>query len=205
MSAGPTLVLASASPRRRELLTRVGIPIEVVPAEIDESERGEPGGDYASRLAREKALRVAQTSHPDRWILGAAPVVIIDGDLLGKPLDGVDAAVMMGRLAGRTHLVLTATCLVAPGGHPVRERIVRSEVEFRPLTIREISAYVASNEWQGKAGGYAIQGIASGLVRAVRGSYTSVVGLPLAEVLEDLALHAADGAPVADFRHGQPA
>lgn len=187
MSAGPTLVLASASPRRRELLARVGVPVEVVPAEIDESERGEPGGDYASRLAREKALRIAQTSHPARWILGADTVVIVDGDLLGKPLDGVDAAVMLGRLAGRTHLVLTATCLVAPGGHPVRERIVRSEVEFRPLTIREISAYVASNEWQGKAGGYAIQGRAAAFIKFLSGSHSTVVGLPLYETAQLLA------------------
>jgi len=199
-----SLVLASASPRRSELLARVGIAHECVPANIDETHRsGEAVGDYASRLARDKALRVSAVHH-DRWVLGADTVVIVDGDLLGKPEDPVDAAVMLGRLAGRVHLVLTATCLVAPGGHPVRERIVRSEVEFRALQPTELAAYIGSGEWRGKAGGYAVQGLASGFVRALRGSYTSVVGLPLCEVIEDLAMHAADGAPVARFEHGRP-
>jgi septum formation protein len=212
-----TLVLASASPRRRELLERIGVAIEIAPAGADESVRaGEDPTSCAVRLATAKAELTA-AARPGAWVLGADTVVSIAGDLLGKPADVAEAAQMIERLAGAEHQVTTGVCLISPdrgaatrpegaaspGGSRQRStRAITTAVIMRELDAAEIDAYVSSGEWRGKAGGYAIQGIAAALVREVRGSVTNVIGLPVAEVVEMLA---AAGAPGPDYRGGRPA
>jgi septum formation protein len=195
------LILASASPRRRELLARVGIVFEVDPADTDETRApGEPAVAYAARVAEDKA-RVVAARHPGAAVLAADTVVVVDGDVLGKANDEAEAHSMLSRLSARTHQVTTAVHLVAPIGGQAAFT-VHTEVEFRALGTRELSGYLASGEWRGKAGAYAVQGIGAGLTRAVRGSYTNVVGLPLVEVLEALE-HA--GVAVADLARGSAA
>ncbi|ACY16412.1 Maf family protein [Haliangium ochraceum] len=188
-----SLILASSSPRRRELLTRVGIALEIVPADVDESVlAGEEALAYGVRVAAAKAERVA-AQMPERWVLAADTVVEIDGEILGKAGDEDEARAMLTRLLGRPHRVSTSFCLRGPGAPPMA-RTVTTEVLMRAAEPGEIDAYVAAGEWRGKAGAYAIQGMAAGLVREVRGSVTNVIGLPLAEVLEALA-HAGAAAP----------
>jgi septum formation protein len=195
------LVLASASPRRLELLTRVGLEIEVCPTAIDETpQMAERPSACALRLASEKAAAAAART-PDRWVLAADTVVEVDGVMLGKPLDAVEAAAMLAQLAGRSHRVVTGYAIRGPDGASTA-RAVTSEVEFRELGADEIDGYLASGEWRGKAGGYAAQGIAAAFVVAVRGSFTNVVGLPLAEVLMDLEQAAQIRA---DLSRGAPA
>jgi septum formation protein len=178
------LVLASASPRRRELLASAGIEPRVAPAEIDETPRAEePPARLAARLAAEKALAVGR-QHPEALALAADTVVTIDGEAFGKAGSRAEARAMLERLSGRTHEVITAFALVGPGAR--RERTVTTRVTFRRLHPRDLEAYLDCGEWEGKAGAYAIQGRAAGFASAVEGSYTSVVGLPLAEVLEEL-------------------
>lgn len=180
-----TLILASASPRRRELLARVGIPIEVRPAAVDESlHPGEEALAYARRVAAAKADALAAAC-PDRWVLGADTVVEIDGAILGKAPDVEAARAMLRRLVGRAHRVATAFALRGPGA--ALDRVVTTEVTMRPAGDGEIDDYVRAGEWQGKAGAYAVQGMAAALVTEVRGSITNVIGLPLAEVVEALA------------------
>ena len=197
------LLLASASPRRRELLERVGVPVEVQPADIDESTRdGEPPEAYVARLARTKAAAVARGG--GRWVLAADTTVTIDGAILGKAETADEAADMLRRLSGRTHRVLTAFILLGErDGKPCeREGLVASDVVMVDLDAAAVADYVASGEWRGKAGAYAIQGIAAALVSAVHGSVTNVAGLPLAEVVA--ALREA-GAPPPRFTAGNPA
>ena len=197
----PTLVLASASPRRRELLARAGVAFVVVPAEVDETPRaGETPRAYAERVAADKA-RAAAAARPQAHVLAADTVVVLDDEILGKAADEGQAADMLRRLSGRTHVVLTATCLLSPGG-AVHARAVATEVDVRPLAEEELAAYLDSEEWRGKAGAYAVQGIFAAFVTAIRGSYTNVVGLPLAEVIEDLR---AAGAPGPNFADGEAA
>jgi septum formation protein len=186
------LILASASPRRRELLARVGIAVEVIPATIDETPRsGEEPQPYARRVAAAKADRVA-AGVPDRWVLAADTVVAMDGAILGKAGSAGEAAAMLGALSGRAHRVITAFCLRGPGGVRI-DRDVETEVSFRMLGAGEIAAYVAAGEWRDKAGAYAVQGMAAAMVREVRGSITNVIGLPLAEVVEVLGETGAAG------------
>ena len=174
------LVLASASPRRQELLCNAGITFEVQPAHIPEDPLlGEAAKDCAERLAREKALAVAQ-QRPHDCVLGADTVVVVDGQLLGKPSDAVDAARMLRMLSGREHQVITGVCLVV-NGHPS----VASEttlVTVSEITEKDIADYVASGEPLDKAGAYAIQGIASRWIPRIEGDYGNVVGLPVALV-----------------------
>jgi septum formation protein len=172
------LILASASVRRAELLRAAGIAFEIVPAEIDERPlAGETPAAYVERLAREKATTIAER-RPDAAILAADTTVVIDGLILGKPSDDDDARGMLARLAGRSHDVLTGVALV-------RERHMLSAVDttrvrFAPMSDAEINWYVASGEPRGKAGAYAIQGLASRFVDRIEGSYSNVVGLPIA-------------------------
>jgi septum formation protein len=184
-----SLVLASASPRRLELLQSAGLRPEVRPAHVDESvHAGEEPLDYATRVAAAKARAIAATLDGTCAVLGADTIVCLpDGEprILGKPADAAEARGMLERLAGRAHRVITAYTLLL--GERERARAVSSEVTFRPLSPTEIAGYVAAREWQDKAGGYAVQGLAAAFVRAVHGSYTNIVGLPLCEVLEDLA------------------
>jgi septum formation protein len=183
------LVLASASPRRQELLRNARIDFEVHPADIPEQPlEGEGGQACAERLAREKALAVAQ-SRPDDVVLSADTVVVIDNQILGKPVDKTDAARMLRLLSGRTHQVITGVCFLkpAPGTqYPVARKIlVCSEstmVSMSELSHEEIAEYVASGEPMDKAGAYAIQGIASRWIPRIEGDYSNVVGLPVARV-----------------------
>jgi septum formation protein len=198
------LLLASASPRRRELLERVGVPLEVRPADVDEAPRaGEDPAGYVARVAHDKAIAVKR--RPGQWVLAADTTVTIDGLILAKAATAGEATEMLRALAGRVHQVITAFTIVgdAPDDAPVRrDGIVASDVAVIDLDDAQIADYVASGEWRGKAGAYAIQGIGAALVREVRGSVTNVIGLPLVEVLEALR---AVGAPSARFAAGIPA
>ncbi len=175
------LVLASASPRRLDLLRQIGLaPDAVDPADIDEApEPGETSRRLALRLARAKAA-VAAARHPEAYVLAADTVVALGARLLEKPFDGADAARMLGLLSGRAHRVLTAVAAVAPDGRS-GARLSETRVRFKRLTAQEIAAYVAGGEWTGKAGGYGVQGAAGAFVMTLNGSYTGVVGLPLYE------------------------
>jgi septum formation protein len=181
------LVLASASPRRRQLLAWLGIAYDVDAADVDETPRpGETAVDMVRRLAREKAEVVARRVR-ERWILAADTTVELDGVVFGKPADTADAYRMLERLAGREHRVATGFALVAPGGGLRALEVTVTRVTFRPLDARAIAAYVDSGEPEGKAGGYAIQGVGAGLIARVDGSFTNVIGLPLVEVGRVLA------------------
>ena len=192
------LVLASASPRRRELLERVGVPLEVHPADVDEEPLAhEDPAAYVARLARAKAAAVSR--RPGQWVLAADTTVTIDGKILAKASSPEHAAVMLRQLSGRIHQVITAFTIL---GEVQRDGVIASDVAVIELSDAMIADYVASNEWRGKAGAYAVQGIGAALVREVRGSVTNVIGLPLVEVLEALR---AVGAPSARFTAGIPA
>jgi septum formation protein len=196
----PDLILASASPRRRELLASVGLVLAVEPVDIDEAPReGEPARLYAARVAGEKCdAAVAKLAVSAQAVLAADTVVVLVGEILGKPESEAEAESMLRRLAGHRHEVLTAYRI--RHGERMVERLVSTAVTFRSLDGKEISAYLACREWQGKAGAYAIQGIAGSFVTDLRGSFTNVVGLPLAEVLADLrALEALPGYPPPAF------
>ena len=175
----PTLVLASASPRRRELLARLGLtPAAINPADIDETpHKGELPRDYAKRMAREKAQAAASG---DGHVLAGDTVVAAGRRILPKAEDEATARKCLELLSGRRHRVLSAIALRAPDG-AVRERLSETMVMFKRLSSAEIDAYLASGEWEGKAGGYAIQGIAEGLISRIQGSHSGVVGLPLYE------------------------
>jgi len=176
-----TLILASASPRRLDLLAQIGIrPDAVDPADIDETVRPrELPGPHALRLAREKALAVA-ARHPDAYVLGADTVVACGRRVLPKAEDEATARRCLELLSGRRHRVYGGVALVAPNGR-LTQRLVETVVAFKRLAPEEIAAYLASGEWRGKAGGYAIQGRAARFVRWLSGSYSNVVGLPLFE------------------------
>jgi len=183
------LVLASASPRRQELLRNAGIPFDVQPAHVPENPRpGEQATDCAERLAREKALAVAK-QRPQDVVLGADTVVVIDGVILGKPLDSPDAARMLCMLSGRQHQVITGVCVVANGRSSVTSET--TTVTMSEISESEIADYVATGEPMDKAGAYAIQGIASRWIPRIEGDYSNVVGLPVALVrrmLREIAL-----------------
>lgn len=181
------LVLASASPRRLDLLRQIGVtPLAVNPADIDESPLPrELPVQHAARLAAEKASAVARR-HPDSLVLAADTVVACGRRILPKAETESQARTCLSLLSGRRHRVFGGVVLLVPapgGGEPrVVERLVRTDVTFKPLSHEEVADYLASGEWQGKAGGYAIQGRAGAFVRWLGGSYSNVVGLPLHEV-----------------------
>jgi septum formation protein len=174
----PRIVLASASPRRADLLRAAGIAFDIIVADVDETPQpGERAFDYVRRLARDKAeaVRARAGNAP---VLAADTAVVIDGEILGKPRDGDDATRMLRLLSGRVHEVLTGICLDRYG------LVETTTVEFAPMEEQEIAWYVASGEPMDKAGAYAIQGLASRFVRRIDGSYSNVVGLPVALVYE---------------------
>ena len=175
----PTLILASASPRRRELIARLGLtPDAIAPADIDETPaKGELPRDYAKRMAREKAEAAASD---DGFVLAGDTVVAAGRRILPKAEDEATARKCLELLSGRRHRVLSAIALRAADG-AIRERLSETVVMFKRLSGEEIAAYIASGEWDGKAGGYAIQGMAEGLISRIQGSHSGVVGLPLYE------------------------
>ncbi len=200
MNRTPDLILASASPRRRELLESLGLALAIAPVDIDEAVReGEPVRDYAVRVAAEKCdAAVARQGATTLAVLAADTIVSIGPEILGKPADEAQAEVVLQKLAGRRHEVLTAYRIRL--GERAVARLVSTFVTFRSLDVKEVAAYLASGEWRGKAGAYAIQGIAGSFVTDVRGSFTNVVGLPVAEVIADLrALEALPGYPPPAF------
>lgn len=194
MSSPPNkqrLILASASPRRRELLARLGIePARVVHADIDETPRkAEVPRAYAARMAREKALAAAD---PAAHVLAGDTVVAVGRRILAKAEDEATARTCLELLSGRRHRVLSAIALLAPDG-TLRERLSETQVRFKRLSENEVRAYLAGGDWHGKAGGYAIQGSAEGLIAWISGSHSGVVGLPL---FEARALLVSAGFPV---------
>ena len=186
-----TLILASSSPRRAELLRQMGARFTICPASIDETPRfDERAADYVERMAREKALLVA-ANQPDALILGSDTSVVLDNEILGKPTDAADAKAMLAALSGRRHQVLTAVAVASAGD--CDSCLVKTEVSFYRLTAEQIAAYVATGEPMDKAGSYGIQGFGGIFVEQLQGSYSAVVGLPLQETS---ALLAAAGYPV---------
>lgn len=185
------LILGSASPRRRELLGQIGYtPAEIRPADIDETPvRGERARDYVARMAREKAM--ALECAEGEVILSADTTVTCGRRILGKPEDEKQAAEFLWLLSGRRHHVLTAVAVRTASG--LRERLVDTVVRFRPLSNADVNGYLASGEWHGKAGGYAIQGHAGAFIPWIQGSFTGVVGLPLAETAALLAAAGLQG------------
>lgn len=184
-----SVYLASASPRRQELLRQVGIGFEVWPSNILEAQRpGETARDYVQRVAAEKAHHVAgligERGLPFHPVLGADTEVVLEEEILGKPRDPAHAEQMLARLAGRTHTVLSALCLITATGEHMALSVNR--VSFAPLSATDIARYVASGEALDKAGGYAIQGRAAGFIARLEGSYSGVMGLPLFELCETL-------------------
>jgi len=185
------LILASASPRRAELLRQIGVRFEVHPADIDETPLPEESPEhYVERLAREKALFMAR-QYPDRVIMGSDTSVVQGGVILGKPESSEQAVAMLQALSANTHQVMTAVAVA--WGEQCRSRVVVTSVTFRALAAEEIQAYVLSGEPMDKAGGYGIQGLGGIFVSGLEGSYSAVVGLPLTETA---ALLAEAGYPV---------
>jgi septum formation protein len=197
---GPKLILASASPQRRAILTQAGVRFEVMPAGVEEESSGDPR-QVAAENARRKALAVSPGEHvvgaenarrkaaavPGALVLGADTLVAVDGAILGKPRDAAQAREYVARLAGRTHEVVGGVA-VARDGAVVAEHLEVTRVEFRPLTPPQVAEYVATGEWEGRAGGYAIQGRGAPLVRRIEGDYFNVVGLPVAAVFDLLGV-----------------
>jgi len=183
------IVLASASPRRQELLRNAGIEFAVQPASIDEIRiTGEAATDFAKRMAREKAQAVRKSLR-EEWILAADTIVVVVGEVLGKPTDDEDATCMLRLLAGREHQVITAVCLLGADFEDVRSE--STTVYFSPMSDAEIRDYIATGEPMDKAGAYAIQGIASRWIAKIEGDYSNVVGLPVDLVWRMLREHGA--------------
>jgi septum formation protein len=179
------LILASSSPRRRELLRQAGFDFEVRPSSTPEIPLpNETAEGFARRAACEKALDVAALAPSDRIVLGADTVVVVAGEILNKPADATDAARMLRRLSGATHRVITAVCLVRPPAQVAAVEHQTTLVTFRALEEREIQEYVASGEPFDKAGAYGIQGLASKFITRIEGCYFNVVGLPVSLVYE---------------------
>jgi septum formation protein len=171
-------ILASASPRRRELLESIGLEFEVIPSHIPEVRAaGESPEEYVARLSREKAAAVAR-EHPGRWIIAADTTVLLGEELLEKPVDAVDAVRMLTTISGETHTVYTGVTLIGPGHSDTR--VSESEVRMLPLSGADIEWYVGTGEPLDKAGSYAVQGKGAMFIDSIHGSYTNVVGLPLA-------------------------
>ena len=176
------VILASQSPRRRELLRLIGITHEVRPADIDETQfAGEQPREHAERLAREKAAVIAR-AEPDAIVIGSDTIVVVDGDVLGKPADEAEAARMLRRIAGRSHVVMTAVAVVWRG--ETRSAVEEVGVDFHPLTDAEIDAYIATREPMDKAGAYGIQGYGATIVERIEGDYFAVMGLALGRMVE---------------------
>jgi septum formation protein len=182
----PPLLLASTSPQRRAILEQLGLPFDVV--EPTYEEETPPQGDAVQLVrdhARAKARSVAAGGADERPVLGVDTAVVLGGRIFGKPADAAEAQAMLEQLSGRTHLVVSGLCLVTPAWEVVEHEATR--VTFRALTARDLASYLATGEWKGRAGAYAIQGRGAALVRRIEGDYLNVVGLPAALLVRVLA------------------
>ena len=190
------LILASASPRRKELLEQIRIPFIVIPNHIDENGlKGKPN-EICIKLAEKKALSLYNTSN-DKWILAADTIVVKDGILMGKPLDAGDASRMLKSLSNGVHEVITGFSIVDPSGCIAKTSYVSTIVRFKNLLDKEIDDYIKTGETFGKAGAYAIQGIGAFMIKSISGSYSNVVGLPLFAVINAFRkVKAIDSFPV---------
>lgn len=181
------IVLASASPRRSELLSQVGIEYEVIPSNIpEELLDGETPSEHVIRLAFQKASEVAGKVGGGKWVIGSDTVVIINDEILGKPEDRADAISMLKKLSGREHKVITGYSIINSSSAAEIKKAVETIVKFKRLTDDEIKGYVDSGEPMDKAGAYAIQGLGSFMVEGIVGSYSNVVGLPVCQIVNDL-------------------
>ena len=188
MLKSKSFILASSSPRRRELLAGVGLDFEVVPPQVPEHARdGEAPLDFAKRMAMEKALYVCAQERRGRIVVGSDTVVSVSGEIFGKPRDEEDAFLMLQKLSGKTHEVITGFCVARPPGDILHLGATRTEVRMKSLDTEEMRRYIKTGEPMDKAGAYAIQGIGSCLVEWIKGSYTGVVGLPLFELISVLS------------------
>ena len=179
-------ILASSSPRRRELLASIGLEFDVIPSHIPEERReGEAPEEYVARLSREKAHAISM-KHSERWVIAADTTVALDDLVLEKPLDANDAKRMLAAIAGKTHVVYTGVTLTRAEPHHIDTHVATSEVRMLPLTARDIEWYVATGEPLDKAGAYAAQGRGGMFIDSIHGSYTNVVGLPLASLFQML-------------------
>jgi septum formation protein len=181
------LVLASTSPRRKELLESVGIDFEIIAPSSDESllEKENPE-DYVIRIASEKSLSVSQQLRGDYIVIGADTAVVVDNKVLGKPYNVIEAREMLNKISGRAHHVLTAFSITKPLDEILHNHVVGTEVMVKTLEPEEIEGYIKTTEPMDKAGAYGIQGIGAFMIKEIRGSYTNVVGLPLVEVVDVL-------------------
>ncbi len=181
------LILASKSPRRSEMLVKLGLDFDVIPSGVEESPLPEETPQkHVTRLAEAKALDIG-SQYPDRWIIAADTTVCINESILGKPKSEEEALEMLGRLSGREHFVLTGFSVLHFGKGKGEHRAVQTTVRMKALSPGEMKWYVKTGESFDKAGGYAIQGIGSFMIESIRGSYTNVVGLPLCELVEMLS------------------
>jgi len=179
-------ILASSSPRRRELLASIGIDFDVMPSHVPEVHReGEAPEEYVARLSRDKANALAE-AHPSRWVIAADTTVFLDDRLLEKPVDGADAARMLTTIAGQTHFVYTGVTLEHAASNYRETRVAETEVRMLPLSASEIDWYVRTGEPLDKAGAYAAQGVGAVFIDSIHGSYSNVVGLPLATLFQML-------------------
>jgi septum formation protein len=186
ISLSASLILASASPRRQELLRSVGLKFQIIPAHVNENcLAGESPRQHVKRLASDKAMVIAK-KYPEAWVLGADTIVFIDGIVLGKPENKTQARKMLWKLSGREHKVFTGFTIAHVATDIYRTKVIQSAVQFKTIRPEEMDWYVASDEPYDKAGGYAVQGQGAYFIRSIRGSYTNVIGLPLCEVLEEL-------------------
>lgn len=196
MSSGGAglLILASNSPRRKALLSQLGVDFIVKPSGVEESPfPGETPEDFARRAARAKAVAIAEF-HPDDWVVGADTIVILNGRILGKPRNADEAKEMLSALSGKRHTVITAFCVINRKRKTEICRTVSTDVWIKKLDMKEIERYIATGEPFDKAGAYAAQGIGSFMIKSINGSYTNVVGLPLCELVEVLkTVNAAEG------------
>ncbi|MEN6622534.1 MAG: Maf family protein [Smithella sp.] len=179
-------ILASASPRRQELLRSMGLKFKTIPAHVNEDYiNGENPRQHVKRLAQDKALAIAY-KHPESMVLGADTIVVIDGLILGKPKNKMQARQMLERLSGREHKVFTGFSLAHTASGVTKTRVIQSAVQFKSINYEEMEWYISCDEPYDKAGGYAVQGKGAYFIKSIRGSYTNVIGLPLCEVLEEL-------------------
>ena len=181
------LILASSSPRRKELLKMLGIEFEVIPSFVDEVRfHGESPEDFALRTSAEKALAVARDLASDSVVIGADTIVVVDGEILGKPRHKEEAKSMLGKISGREHRVITAFSIVKPKTEILHREYSESRVKIKALAPWEIEGYIKTGEPMDKAGAYGAQGVGAFMIEEIKGSYTNVIGLPLSHLIDAL-------------------